>query len=108
MPSLLVDRYALFFRVTPGKRVREVVGRYPSLLVAVEQCVGIYQTTGHYDYAIEDQRRQREFLVDRDLLLRLAYLKRHDEPRYFEVLNRLDREGSQEDLVRFLGKHASI
>ncbi|MCI4347843.1 MAG: hypothetical protein L3J97_04400 [Thermoplasmata archaeon] len=108
MPSVLVSRYAVYFRLDGGKKVRRTIGRYPSLLVAIEGCFGTYRATGHQDYAIEDQRRGCEFLINRDLLLRLLFLKRHDQARYFDILNLLDRQGDQEELVLLLRTHAPI
>ncbi len=108
MPSLLVNRYAVYFRLEEGAKVRQTIGRDPSLLVAVERCFATYRTTGHLAYAIEDQRRRREFLVNRDLFFRLLFLKRHDQTRYFAILNRLDREGNQNELDAFLRAHAPI
>lgn len=72
------------------------------MLIAIESCLAAYRDTGHLDYLIEDEGRKREFSVDRDLLLRLLYLKHNDPTRYFELLNRLDRGGAQDDLVSFL------
>src|SRR5207244_12913177 len=68
-----------------------------SLLMAVESCLMSYQATGHTDFVIEDPRKYREFQVERDLLLRLIFLRHHDRTRYFEILNRLDREGSRSE-----------
>lgn len=102
MPSRLVNRYAVYFHLPDRGRVRQTVARDPSLLIAIESCLTAYRDTGHLDYVIEDERRRREFSIDRDILLRLLFLKHNDSTRYFELLNRLDRGGGQEDLASFL------
>ena len=108
MPSVLVNRYAVFFYFPVDGKVAEPISREPSLLMAVESSVSTYRATGHVSYLIEDQRKGRQFVVDRDVLLRLLFLKRNDRTRYFEILNRLDRVGNQEELVSFLVAHARI
>jgi len=108
MPSPLVNRYAIYFHLSDRGKVRQTIAREPSLLMAVENCLLSYQDTGHTGFVIEDPRKHREFQIDRDLLLRLMFLRHHDRTRYFEILNRLDREGSQKELVSFLAAHAQM
>ena len=108
MPSPLVNRYEIYFHLPDQGKVRQTIGREPSLLMAVESCLMSYRATGHTDFVIEDPRKRREFQVERDLLLRLIFLRHHDRTRYFEILNRLDREGSQTELVSFLATHAQM
>jgi len=108
MPSRLVNRYAIYFRLPDQRRVRQTIARDPSLLIAIESCLAAYRDTGHLDYLIEDEGRKREFSVDRDILLRLLFLKHNDSTRYFELLNRLDRSGAQDDLVSFLRANARL
>lgn len=108
MPSRLVNRYAVFVRLEDGRVVRRAIARDPSFLVAVESCLSAYRTTGHLGYVIEDQRRHREFGLDRMLLLQFVFLKAHDEALYFQILNRLDRAGDQRELESFLSAHASL
>jgi hypothetical protein len=108
MPSVLVNRYAVYFHFPVDGKVAQPIAREPSLLMAVESSVGTYRVTGHVGYLIEDTRKRRQFVVDRDVLLRLVYLKRNDRTRYFEILNRLDRDGNQEELVSFLVAHAPL
>ncbi len=107
MPSRLVHRYALHVQLGEG-RVRSAISRHPSFFVAVESCLSAYEATGHLGYAIEDERRHRGFVLDRTLLLRLLYLRAHDQSAYFALLNRLDRSGGQRDLEAFLAEHAAI
>ncbi len=108
MPSPLVNRYEIYFHLPDQGKVPQTIAREPSLLMAVESCLMSYQATGHTDFVIEDPRKHREFQVERDLLLRLIFLRHHDRTRYFEILNRLDREGSQTELVSFLATHAQM
>ncbi len=108
MPSPLVNRYVVFVHLQGKGAVRRAIARDPSLLMAVESCIAAYQTTGHFGYVIEDQRRRRAFLLDRNLLLRVVFLKSHDQELYFQILNRLDRTGNQDELESFLVDHAPI
>ncbi|HEX9565971.1 MAG TPA: hypothetical protein VGA48_00050 [Thermoplasmata archaeon] len=108
MPSPLVNRYAIYFHLPDQGKVPQTIGREPSLLMAVESCLMSYQATGHTGFVIEDPRKRREFQIERDLLLRLIFLRHHDRTRYFEILNRLDREGNQKELVSFLAAHAQM
>ncbi len=108
MPSPLVNRYAIYFHLPDQGKVPRPITQEPSLLMAIENCLMTYQATGHTGFVIEDPRKHREFHVERDLLLRLIFLRHNDRTRYFEILNRLDREGSQEELVSFLAAHAQM
>jgi len=108
MPSPLVNRYVVYVHFQDLGAVRKPIARDPSFLVAVESCISAYRTTGHLGYVIEDQRRHREFLLDREGLLRVLYLRTHDESRYFQILNRLDRAGDQQELEAFLAAHAAL
>ena len=107
MPSRLVHRYAVYVRLPEGI-VRRAIGRFPGFFVAVESCLAAYESTGHFGYAIEDERRHRAFMLDRGLLLQLAYLRAHDQAAFFGLLNRLDRSGGQADLESFLREHAAL
>ena len=108
MPSRLVNRYAVYVHVEGAGAVRKPIAQDPSFLVAVESCISAYRTTGHLGYVIEDQRRQRKFLLDREGLLRVLYLRTHDESLYFQILNRLDRAGDQKELESFLAAHSAL
>ncbi len=108
MPSRLVNRYAVYVRLEESGVVQRTIARDPSLLMAVESCISAYRTTGHLGYLIEDGRRHREFLLDRKVLLQVLFLKAHDEALYFQILNRLDRAGNQDELESFLAAHASL
>jgi hypothetical protein len=108
MPSPLVNRYAVFFNLPKEGKVHQTIARQPSFLMAIESCLVAYRDTGHTGFVIEDERKGRGFLVDRDLLLRLLFLRHNDKARYFEILNRLDRNGAQDELVSFLLAHAPI
>ncbi len=108
MPSPLVNRYAIYFQLPDQGKVARTIAQEPSLLMAVENCLMTYQATGHTGFVIEDPRKHRDFHVERDLLLRLIFLRHHDRTRYFEILNRLDREGDQDELVSFLAIHAQM
>ena len=88
--------------------MRQAISRHPSFFVAVESCLSAYESTGHFGYAIEDERRHRAFVLDRGLLLRLVYLRAHDQAAFFALLNRLDRSGDQADLESFLAAHAAL
>jgi len=76
--------------------------------MAVENCLNTYQATGHTGFVIDDTRAHREFHVERDILLQLVFLRHQDRTRYFEILNRLDRQGGQDELVSFLAAHARM
>jgi len=108
MPSPLVNRYAVHFNLPEEGKVPQTIGQEPSLLMAVESCLKAHRSTGHTDFVIEDTGKRRQFLVTRDRLLRLIYLRHNDRPRYFEILNRLDRDGNQDELASFLVQHAPI
>lgn len=108
MPSPLVNRYAIYFALPHQGKVPRTIAQEPSLLMAVESCLMTYQATGHTGFVIEDPRKHRAFQVERDLLLQLIFLRHHDRTGYFEILNRLDREGDQEELVSFLAAHARM
>ena len=108
MPSPLVNRYAVFVHLQGKGAVRRAIARDPSLMMAVESCLAAYQSTGHFGYVIEDQRQRRAFTLDRNLVLRVLFLKSNDEESYFQILNRLDRTGGQAELVAFLVDHAPI
>lgn len=108
MPSSLVKRYAVYFVLEDERRVAKSISRDPSFLVAVESCLGAYRSTGHMGFRIEDARRQREFLLNRTLLLRLLFLKSQNESLYFDILNRLDRSGGQQEMESFLAEHATL
>lgn len=95
MPSPLVNKYAVYFHFEDRGKVRQVLSRETSLLLAVESCVAAYRSTGHFGYWIEDTRTGRTFVIDRRLFLALASLKASDQPRYFRVLNSLERSGDQ-------------
>jgi len=108
MPSRLVHRYVVFVHLPAEGTVPRAISRHPSFFVAVESCLAAVETTGHFGYAIEDERRHRAFVLDRDLLLRLVYLRAHDQAAFYGLLNRLDRTGGQTDLETFLAEHAAI
>lgn len=108
MPSPLVNRYAIYFELPDHGKVAQSIAREPSLLMAVENCLNAYQATGHAGFVIDDTGAHREFRVERDVLLQLVFLRHQDRTRYFEILNRLDRQGGQDDLVSFLAAHARI
>ncbi len=108
MPSPLVNRYAIYFQLLDQGKVRQSIAREPSLLMAVENCLNTYQATGHTGFVIDDTRAHREFHIERDVLLQLVYLRHQDRTRFFEILNRLDRQGDQGELVSFLDSHARI
>ena len=108
MPSRLVNRYAVYVRLEEGGVVRRTIARDPSFLVAVESCVSAYRTTGHLDYLIEDTRRHREFFLSRALFLQVLFLKAHNEGLYFDILNRLDRAGDQQEFEAFLTLHGRL
>lgn len=108
MPSPLVNRYAIYFELPDHGKVPQSIAREPSLLMAVENCLNTYQATGHAGFVIDDTRAHREFHVQRDILLQLVFLRHQDRTRYFEILNRLDRQGDQGELVSFLATHARI
>ncbi len=108
MPSPLVNRYTIYFHLPDQGKVPQSIAREPSLLMAVENCLNAYQATGHTGFVIDDTRAHREFHVERDVLLQLVFLRHHDRTRYFEILNRLDRQGGQDELVSFLAAHARI
>ncbi len=107
MSRPLVHRYVIHFFLDEEK-VETPVNRTTNLFMAVEECLSTYASTGHTDYVIEDQRKAREFRLDRPLLLRLIYLKAREQERYYEILNRLDRGGSGEELGAYLARHASF
>ncbi|MEE9164349.1 MAG: hypothetical protein V3U17_06115 [Thermoplasmata archaeon] len=107
MPQSLVDRYVIRFRLDDAK-IKTPVNRTTNLFMAVEECLSTYAETGHTDYVIEDRREAREFPLDRSLLLRLLYLRTSEEDRYYEILNRLDREGNREDLSAYIARHANL
>ena len=108
MPSPLVNRYAIYLQVPDHGKVQQSIAREPSLLMAVENCLNAYQATGHTGFVIDDTRAHREFHVEREVLLQLLFLRHQDRTRYFEILNRLDRQGGQDELVSFLAAHARI
>ena len=108
MPSPLVNRYAIYFRLPDQGKVPQSIAREPSLLMAVENCLNTYHATGHTGFVIDDTRAHREFNIERELLLQLLFLRHQDRTRYFEILNRLDRQGNQEELVSFLQAHARL
>jgi hypothetical protein len=108
MPSPLVNRYAIYFELPDHGKVPQSIAREPSLLMAVENCLNTYQATGHTGFVIDDTRAHREFHVQRDVLLQLVFLRHQDRTRYFEILNRLDRQGGQDELVSFLAVHARM
>jgi len=108
MPSRLVHRYAVFVHLPGEGTVRRAISRHPSFFVAVESCLGASESTGHFGYAIEDERRHRAFVLDRGLLLQLVYLRAHDQAAFFSLLNRLDRSGDQADLEAYLAEHAAL
>jgi hypothetical protein len=108
MPSPLVNRYAIYFQLPDQGKVRQSIAREPSLLMAVENCLNAYQATGHTGFVIDDTRARREFHVEREVLLQLLFLRHQDRTRYFDILNRLDRQGGQEELVSFLAAHARM
>ena len=107
MPHPLVDRYVIHFLLDKEK-VETPVNRTTNLFMAVEECLSTYASTGHTDYVVEDQRKAREFRLDRPLLLRLIYLRAKEEERYYEILNRLDRGGSEEELGAYIARHAAL
>ena len=94
MPSRLVHRYVVFVHLPGEGTVRTVIARHPSFFVAVESCIAAYEGTGHLGYAIEDERRRRAFRLDRDLLLRLVYLRAHDQAAFFALLSLESRSRS--------------
>jgi hypothetical protein len=98
MPSPLVNRYSVYVHLAGRGKVREPIARNPSLLLALESCFSAYEETGHIAYVIEDRRPSRTFTVDRKLLLAFLYVKAHDQAQYYEILNRLDRSGVQDDM----------
>jgi hypothetical protein len=108
MPSPLVNRYAIYFELPDHGKVPQSIAREPSLLMAVENCLNTYQAIGHAGFVIDDTRAHREFHVQRDILLQLVFLRHQDRTRYFEILNRLDRQGGQDELVSFLAAHARM
>jgi len=108
MPSPLVNRYAVYVQLADRGKVREPISRKPSLLLAVEGCISAYETTGHESYVIEDSRPTRAFTVGRRLLLACVFLRASDRPRYFEVLNQLDRSGDQRTFEALLADSASL
>jgi hypothetical protein len=102
MPSPLVNRYAVYVHLTERGKVREPISKEPSLLLAVGACISAYETTGHDSYAIEDRRPSRSFTLGRRLLLACVFLRANNRPRYFDVLNQLDRSGDQKTLESLL------
>ena len=102
MPSPLVNRYAVYVRLAERGKVREPISREPSLLLAVGACISAYETTGHDSFLIEDRRPARTFVLGRSLLLGCVFLRANNRPRYFEVLNQLDRSGDQGTLESLL------
>lgn len=108
MPSSLVNRYSVYVHLPGQGKVRRPIARDPSLFLAVESCISAYGSTGHDAYVIEDMRRHRVFRVDRTLLLRVLLLKSQNETLYFDIMNRLDRSGGQDEMESFLADHAAI
>jgi hypothetical protein len=108
MPNSLVNRYGVYFHLGEEGRVRRPLTRSTNLLMAVESCVSAYKATGHLGYLVEDERQHRTFLIDRELLLQLLFLKANDENRYFEILNGLDRSGGQGELESLLARDTPI
>jgi len=108
MPSPLVNRYAVYVHLADRGKVRKPISRKPSLLLAVEGCISAYETTGHESYVIEDSRPMRAFTVGRRLLLACVFLRANDRPRYFEVLNELDRSGDQRTFESLLADSAPL
>ena len=108
MPSPLVNRYAVYVHLSDRGKVREPISRKPSLLLAVEGCISAYETTGHESYVIEDRRPTRAFTVGRRLLLACVFLRANDRPRYFEVMNQLDRSGDQRTFESLLADSAPL
>lgn len=102
MPSALVNRYSVYVSMPERGKVRKPIARNPSLMLAVESCFAAYESTGHSSYVIEDQRPARTFTLDRRLLLACVFLRANNRPRYFEVLNHLDRSGDQRTLESLL------
>lgn len=102
MPSPLVNRYSVYVHFRDRGKVRGPINREPSLFLAVEACITAFEATGHDSYAIEDRGPARAFTLDRRLLLACVFLRANDRPRYFEVLNRLDRSGDQRALESVL------
>lgn len=102
MPSPFVNRYAIYVHLAGRGKVREPISRKPSLLLAVEGCIAAYEETGHESYVIEDRRPERAFTLERRLLLACVFLRANNRPRYFEVLNQLDRSGDQRSLESLL------
>src|SRR2546426_11142956 len=96
MPSPLVNRYTIYFRLPDHGKVPQSIAREPSLLMAVENCLNAYQATGHTGFVIDDTRAHREFHVEREVLLQLLFLRHQDRTRYFSNLKRLGRQGSQD------------
>src|SRR2546430_17064952 len=91
MSSPFVNRYAVYVHLADRGKVRGPISRKPSLLLAVWGCSSAYETTGHESYVIEDSRPMRAFTVGRRLLLACVFLRSTGRPRYFVVLNLLDR-----------------
>ena len=108
MPSALVNRYAVHFRLEKEGKVRGVISRDASLFMAIESCLAAYEATGHQGFVIEDQRRDRIFRLDRNLLLRILFLKASNRSRYFEVFNGLETSGGQAELESLLADFAPI
>ena len=102
MPSPFVNRYAVYVHLSDRGKVREPISRKPSFLLAIEGCISAYQDTGHDSYVIEDRRPERAFTLGRGLLLACVFLRANNRPRYFEVLNQLDRAGDQRSLEALL------
>ena len=108
MPSPLVHRYAVYAHLGEEGKVNRILSRATNLFMAVEGCLSAYQTTGHTGYLIEDQIRERTFVLERTTLLRLAFVRANDQGRYFELLNRLDRSGDQKSMESFLSENAPL
>ena len=102
MPSPFVNRYAVYVHLSDRGKVHEPISRKPSFLLAIEGCISAYQDTGHDSYVIEDRRPERAFTLGRGLLLACVFLRANNRPRYFEVLNQLDRAGDQRSLEALL------
>jgi len=108
MPSPLVNRYAVYVHLPGQGKVRSPIARDSSLLLAVESCVSACRSTGHDSFVIEDRRPARAFTLERRLLLAFVFLRANSRPRYFEILNQLDRSGDQHTLESVLADYVPL